>query len=334
MALDNQKLGDLLSDPRIAPVAKDAIRNRDLSTEEVWNKTVSELQEEHFFSGEIGKGILRLYRAADTGDWYYPLYSEAECAEDGNRRGVNVVWLPSEDPEADGRPFILVVPGGGFVNVWNLTEGWPIAEQFNRLGYHAFILTYQVEGEDSLLEKNMEDFARALRLIREKEAHFHVQADKYISCGFSAGGYLICLWNTEKGWPAHGLPKPQASFPVYPFVSPKIDAAGDSPDGDTEEDRKEDIRLYGCSLWEAMKTAYEIPEHADDFPPCALFLAAGDELVSPEHSKALARTLEARGIPCRLEIGPEGGHGFADGTGMCMAGWTERGVRWAESLQG
>ena len=46
----------------------------------------------------------------------------------------------------------------------------------------------------------------------------------------------------------------------------------------------------------------------------------------------LARALEALEIPCRLEIGPEGGHGFADGSGTCMAGWTERAIRWFESL--
>ncbi len=38
-------------------------------------------------------------------------------------------------------------------------------------------------------------------------------------------------------------------------------------------------------------------------------------------------TLEQQKIPCRLEIGLTGGHGFADGTGMCMAGWTERAAK-------
>ena len=332
MMYDEKTLGELLSDPRIRPVAQDAIRKRDLSREELWNKTLKQIREKHIFAGEIGEGFRRLFAAAETGDWYYPLYSDAECAENENRKGANLLWLPSEAPVADERPFILLVPGGGFVNVWNLTEGWPVANQFNRLGYHVFVLTYQVDGNERLLEKNMEDFARALQLVREKETHFHLHADRYITCGFSAGGYLICLWNTEKGYPAFHLPKPQASFPVYPFVSPKLDAAGDSPDGDTEEDRMEDMRLYGCSLWEAMKTAYEIPEHVEGFPPCALFLSAGDGLVSPEHSRVLARALETLGIPCRLEIGPEGGHGFADGTGMCMAGWTERAIRWFESL--
>ena len=333
MNYENQTLGAVLSDPRISLIAADAIRNRDLKQESLWNKTLLQLKTEHFFSGEIARGIERLFRAAETGSWYYPLYSGAECDETPARKGTNIVWFPSDDPGADARPFILVVPGGGFVNVWNLTEGWPIAEQFNGLGYHAFILTYQVDGSENLLEKDMEDFSRALHLIRDRAESFHVQADRYITCGFSAGGYLISLWNTGKGYPAFGLPKPQAVFPVYPFVSPKLDVSGDQPESDTEEDMKEDLRLYGCSVWDAVNTDYEIPEHAGGFPPCAVFLAAGDELVSPEHSRLLAAALEKLDIPCRLEIGPEGGHGFADGSGMCMAGWTQRAVRWYESLK-
>ena len=137
MSYEFNTLGDLLSNPKIRPIAQDAIRRRNLKEEELWNMTLSQLKEEHFFSGEINNGIRRLYEAADSGDWYYPLYSEEECAENEARKGVSLVWFPSADPEADNRPFMLVVPGGGFVNVWNLTEGWPIAEQFNRCGYHA-----------------------------------------------------------------------------------------------------------------------------------------------------------------------------------------------------
>ena len=187
MNMANKTLGELLSDPRIQPIAGDAIRARDLSTEEVWGKTPAELKAEQFFSGEIMRGFERLYAAADSGDWYYPLYSAEECLENPARQGVSLVWMPSADPKADGRPYLLLVPGGGFVNVWNLTEGWPIAEQFNRLGVHVFILTYQVEGKQGLLDTNMEDFARALQLIRKKEDHFHVRGDRYMTCGFSAG---------------------------------------------------------------------------------------------------------------------------------------------------
>lgn len=327
MAYENETLGALLSDPRIAPIASDAIRARNLREEPLWDMTLSQLKRKQFLTGEIASGIERLYRAADSGAWYFPLYSVEERARDPAREGVSVVWFPSDAPGADERPCILVVPGGGFVNVWNLTEGWPIAGQFNRLGYHAFILTYQVEGREKLLEKDMEDFSRALRLIRENANAFHVRADRYITCGFSAGGYLVCLWNTGMGYARYGLPKPQAVFPVYPVVSLRGDIRYVSPDP------AECLRLYGCDIDEAVKTEYEIPDHVGGFPPAAIFVAAGDELVNPENSKRLARALERQGIPCRLEIGPTGGHGFADGSGTCMAGWTERAIRWYESME-
>ena len=328
MTLESRTLGELLSDPRIAGIAKDAVRGRDLRQEPIWNKTLPRLIEEHYFSGAVLSGFRRLYEAADTGEWLYPLYTPEETAACPSRDGVSLVWLPSADAAADGRPFILLVPGGGFVNVWNITEGWPIADQFNRLGYHVFVLTYQVSGGDGLMERNMEDFARALGLIRSREAFFHVQGDRYITCGFSAGGYLVCLWNTGKGYSARGLAKPLAVFPVYPVVSLRPDIR--YPSGDPAEAR----RLFSCTMEEALKTDYEIPDHAEGFPPCAIFLAAGDQTVSPENSRLLARSLQQHHIPCHLEIGPEGGHGFADGTGMCMAGWTGRAVRWFENLSG
>jgi acetyl esterase/lipase len=89
-------------------------------------------------------------------------------------------------------------------------------------------------------------------------------------------------------------------------------------------------RTLGCTLEEACNSAFEIPDHAEGFPPTAIFLAAEDELVDPEHSKRLAAALEKEGIPVYLEIGPTGGHGFADGSGMCMEGWPERAIRFYE----
>lgn len=328
----NRTLGNVLEDPAIARIAKDAIRKMDLTKEEMWNKTLQELKEDRF-GGDLARGFDRLFEAAGSGNWYWPLYSGAELAGKGEREGTNLVWFPSKDPKAGERPYILLVPGGGFVNVWNLTEGWPVAAQFNDLGYNVFILTYQVEGGPCRLDNEMGDFARALEIIRDREAGFGVRWDHYITCGFSAGGYLICLWNVaEKGYAAHGMPKPQASFPVYPWVSLKLDAeiAGDEEEQE-DFNPEEDIELFGCAYTEAMESPLEIPDHAGNFPPCAIFLAAGDTMVNPEHSRRLAAALEKQGIPCRLEIGETGGHGFADGTGMSMAGWTERAIRWYEN---
>ena len=53
MTYENCTLGSLLSVPEISRIAKDAIRNRDLSQEDLWNKTLKQLREEHIFSGNI-----------------------------------------------------------------------------------------------------------------------------------------------------------------------------------------------------------------------------------------------------------------------------------------
>ncbi len=333
--IDERKtLGELLTDPLIAKIAPDAIRNMDLSEDEKWGKSLAQLRED-CFGGGLAAGFETLYKAARTGEWYYPLYTAEECAEDPHRQGVNLVWLPSEDEGAGGRPYILLVPGGGFVNVWNLTEGWPVAAQFNRLGYHVFVLTYQVAHEDRLLEKEMGDFARAIRLVRDNAEKFSVDWQRYITCGFSAGGYLVCLWNVpEKGYAFHGLPKPQAVFPVYPLVSWELNLRDWEESGGAEDDGDDDsdVALFGCDIHAAIRSPFEVPAHAEGFPPCAVFATATDEQVNPEQSRLLKRTLDRLGIPCRLEMGPSGGHGFADGTGMCMAGWTERAIRWYEGL--
>lgn len=136
------------------------------------------------------------------------------CKETPWKENANIVYFPSDDVSASERPFILLVPGGGFVNVWNLTEGWPIAQQYNELGYHVFILTYQVGTEASAV-KTMDDMAHAMKIIASHKEQFQVNPDKYITCGFSAGGYIVCLWNTEKGYSSFNVAKPKACSPTH-----------------------------------------------------------------------------------------------------------------------
>ena len=326
----DKTLREMLENPLVSEIALDAISKWDLSVEEFWNWTLQEIADKMGWNC-LERGFMSLYTAAGRGKYYWKLYSEEECAAEPAKEGRNFVWFPSEDKAADSRPFILLVPGGGFVNVWNLTEGWPVARHFNERGYHVFILTYRV-GVEAAAVRAMDDAARAMEIIRTHRDDFHVDPDSYITCGFSAGGYLVCLWNTEKGYRAFGLPKPKACFPVYPVTSYRL---MDAEEWDEGEDKDEFARSStGCTMQEACNSCFEIPEHTEGFPPTAVFLAAGDELVDPEHSRKLAGALDKAGIPCRLEIGPTGGHGFADGTGMCMEGWPERALDWYENLPG
>ena len=326
--LMKRTLQSLLEDPLIAEIAPEAIRGNDLSKEEWYTWTLEEMAEKMGWNS-LERGFSRLFDIAARGPYCWPLYSEEEIAAAPERKGVSVTRFPSGDPAADGRPFILLIPGGGFVNVWNLTEGWPVAQHFNAKGYHVFILTYQVQVDASAV-RAMEDAARALRLIAGNREAFRVDPDRYITCGFSAGGYITCLWNSEIGYRGKGFAKPLACFPVYPATSYRLMR----DDNWLEDENPDDFARagLGCTMDEACNSFFEIPEHVEGFPPTAIFLAAEDDLVPPDHSRLLAAALERAGIPCRLEIGPTGGHGFADGTGMCMEGWPERAIEWFESL--
>ncbi len=242
---------------------------------------------------------------------------------------TNLVYYPAEDAGAATRPFIFIIPGGGFEFVCTETEGGPIAALFNNLGYHAFVLTYRVAVHATSV-KAMEDIARALRIITQGKDEYHINPEEYMTCGFSAGGYITCLWNTELGYPAYNLPKPRACFPIYPITSVRIMRTEEWEGGEDKEVVAQEA--VGCSMEEACNSVFEIPEHVSAFPPTALFAAAEDTRVDPEHSRVLAKALEKAGIPYRLEIGPHGEHGFATGIGMCMEGWPARAIAFAEQV--
>ncbi len=322
----NKTLKEMLENPLISEISKDAISKWDLSEEEFYNWTLQEIADKMGWRN-LERGFERLYKAADSGNYYFRLYDPSECEGNPQKENTNIVYFPSDDAAADDRPFILLVPGGGFINVWNLTEGWPVARIYNELGYHVVILTYQICVPGSAV-KAMDDIARAFEIISAHKDEFHVDPERYITCGFSAGGYVVCLWNTDKGYASFGIKKPCACFPVYPVTSYRIIKAAEWDDDINKEDVTMDS--VGCSLEEACNSSFEIPEHVLGFPPTAIFVAAQDDLVDPDHSRKLAEALTDKRIPCLLEVGPTGGHGFADGVGMCMEGWPNRAIAWYE----
>jgi acetyl esterase/lipase len=60
---------------------------------------------------------------------------------------ANFPWDCKEHDPDWKRPAIIVVPGGGYGFV-SKREGEPIALEFLSRGFHAFVLTYEVGGEN------------------------------------------------------------------------------------------------------------------------------------------------------------------------------------------
>ena len=90
MSIDEKKtLAELLSDPRIRPIASDAITGMDLKREGLWDKSIEQLREEQF-GGGLTHGFDRLFAAADSGEWYYSLYSREDVEEVRRQMGEDL----------------------------------------------------------------------------------------------------------------------------------------------------------------------------------------------------------------------------------------------------
>ena len=327
--LKDKTLQELLENPLIAAVSKDAIRKMDLSKEEYYTWTLQEIADKMGWKN-LERGFKRLFEVASKGDYCYRLYDPKECEGDSEKESAHIVFFPSDDAVANERPFIFLVPGGGLVNVWNLTEGWPVAYTFNELGYNVVILTYQVDLDEGALIA-MEDFARAFEIIEAKKDVFHVDPSRYVTCGFSSGGYLVCLWNSEIGYRKYAKAKPSGCLPIYAMTSYRL--LRDCVEWEDEKEMEEcAMETVGCSMEEACNSFFEIPEHVEGFPPTYVVTMEGDNVCNPEHSKMLVKALEAAKIPCKFELGPDGWHGFADGIGMIMEGWPKRATDWLREL--
>ncbi len=299
------------------------IVNMDLPNDPNFNRTLQEIDTDSWSMKGLIRGLARLQEMIRRGHHMIPISTQEEQAEDPRYVNTGFLYFPSDDPEADHRPYNMVVPGGGYVNVWNLTEGYPIAAHFNELGYHAFIFSYRVTGT-GLMPRPLDDLSRAFRIIQERAAEFHVDPDRYMITGFSAGGNLISLWCAEHhGYETYGLAKPVAAFPIYPVVSWRQLASARPHDHFS-------MVTLGLTIKEAAESDWNAEDQVRTYPPTYIVCTEDDDLVPPEQSRLLARALDAAGIPNHLEIGARGGHGFAEGWKADTKGWIERAAEFAK----
>ena len=90
--------------------------------------------------------------------------------------------------QTDGkRPVVVICPGGGY-EMTSDREAEPIAMQYLARGYHAVILRYSVAPARYPLA--LMQLAKTVAYLREHAGEFHIDTDKIILQGFSAGGHL------------------------------------------------------------------------------------------------------------------------------------------------
>ena len=210
---------------------------------------------------------------------------------------------------AEPRPAMLVIPGGGYCFVAP-SEAEPVAMEFYRSGYNAFVLTYTVNPLmlEPLLMQPLNDLSRAVRYIRKNSGAFHIDPKKLAICGFSAGGHLsasLCVhWqDVEDPSPEYaGISnRPNAALLSYPVITSGEHAHRGS--FDALLGREPDPGMLHYMSLETQVT--------DKAPPCFLWQTAEDDAVPVENSYLFAKACKAAGVPFAHHVFTSGQHGLS-----------------------
>lgn len=94
--MNNTTLKELLENPQIRDIAPDAIRGWDLSKEDFYNETLSQLAESRNWIN-LERGFGRLFEISRNGDYYFKLYTKDECINNHEKDSANTVFFPSEE---------------------------------------------------------------------------------------------------------------------------------------------------------------------------------------------------------------------------------------------
>lgn len=237
-------------------------------------------------------------------------YREFPLQAEGSLPGARLITYIQDDAEImaiDKRPLVLICPGGGY-GYTSDREAEPIALTFLAFGYHAAVLRYScapAKFPTALLE-----LANSILLIRRHAEEWHVDTDKIIVEGGSAGGHLAaCLgmfWHEDFLTRALGLKqdeaellKPNGMILCYPVIT-----SGEfAHRGSFENLCGDDKELLAKLSLENQVT--------DKTPGAFIWGTFEDGSVPMENSLLLVSAMRRANIPVEYHLFPKGGHGLA-----------------------
>ena len=198
------------------------------------------------------------------------------------------------------RPVIVICPGGGYGMVSD-REAEPIAMRFLGAGYHAVILRYSV-APAAHYPTALRQLAWTVAYLREHAAEYHIDPNKVVVAGFSAGGHLAASYGVfwkKKTFLAEELEvdakqlRPNGLLLSYPVITSGPKAHRDSFKnllGDQYDNLVDEMSLEN--------------QVTLDTPKTFLWHTAPDDCVPVENSILFFTALHALEIPVEMHIYP------------------------------
>lgn len=205
------------------------------------------------------------------------------------------------------RPVILMCPGGGY-EMTSDREAEPMAMQFLAMGYHVAILRYSVcpvRYPAALLQ-----VAESVLYLKEHADEYHIDPEKIVVQGCSAGGHLAA--NYGIAWNSPFLTKLMGmeNDPERPCVAGLLLCYPVITSG--EKAHEESFRNLLGEQYEEKKDELSLENQVTpDTPPTFLWHTATDETVPVENSLYFFQACLQQGVSAELHIYPVGGHGLS-----------------------
>ncbi len=254
--------------------------------------------------------------------------TETDVVGKNGRLSINRVSIPTlsiylpDAAKANGTA-VIVCPGGGYTHLAASHEGIDVAKVLNEWGITAFVLKYRLPNDSNNIDKSiapLQDAQRAIQLVRQHAAEWHVNPAQIGIMGFSAGGHLASSAGTHftKALidnPGNTSLRPDFMVLLYPVISFTDSLAhGGSRDALIGKmPTAEKIKYYSNELQVTAQT-----------PPAFLVHAKDDGTVKVQNSIAFYEALQKNKVPAEIHLFDKGGHGF----GMDNPTTTDKWMDW------
>jgi acetyl esterase/lipase len=229
-----------------------------------------------------------------------------------NDRDIPTLTVFFPDPAKATGAAMVVCPGGGYEHLAP-HEGATYAIWLTNQGIAAFVLKYRLGSAGYRHPVELEDAARAFRMVRARAAAWKLDPKRMGIIGSSAGGHLASTLMThfDLGNAAAADPverescRPDFGVLVYPVITMEagLTHAGSRNNLLGKNPSPELVALLSNEL-----------QVTKDTPPCFIFHGDEDTTVPVENSLDFAAALRRAGVPYELHVYEKGKHGIGLGT--------------------
>lgn len=244
---------------------------------------------------------------------------------------VSRPWLLRYDATNSQRKLnkaILILGGGGYVELMAGREGYQVAQWLRSLGYHAFVLIHRFPNQWTGAQAPLDDARRALRMIKDSG----LGSEGVGICGLSSGGHLAASLPCE--YPSIWTERRASSEENSDLSLPKLDFAiiGYGPISTNAKgrqiiaDKKPLEPPEKQQLYDIVQPDVQLRSPA---PPTFIVYSGNDLVVPVVNAYRLAEGITKTGASVELHVFADAPHGFAlDTVGMPVSKWTNMCEEW------